>query len=265
MTKTWKRKMVYGLVIGCTTLALGGIAFADSEAPSPGGPMGMPSREHHEKMMKQHMGDELKELVNQGKITQAQAEQVLAFFNLKDQERKADFDKMKNMSPEERHAFIEQHRPQHHDMANDLQANAGLSAEQAQAVAEALRPPMPPEPRDFIKQAGEKLNGLVSLNTITQEQAEQVLTFFKSKDEERQADFEKMKSMTPEERHAFMEQHKPQHHNMANDLQANAGLSEAQAKAVAEALRPPMPPAHHMPHGHGSEGMPFEFGEEPQR
>lgn len=243
MMKNWKQKIVYGLVIGCTALALGGIALANEEqVPPPGGP-GRPCMEPPRMNMEQHVGDKLSNLVKTDKITQAQADQILAFFKAKGEERKAAFEKMQNMTPEERQAYWKEHKGQRPDMIAELKATANLTDDQAKLVAEELRPPMHPNMKEFGKHVRDNLNSLVAQNTITQAQADQVQAFFKAKAEEHKADFEKIKAMTPEERHTYMEQHNPDKDKMVAELKESANLTDDQAKAVFEALRP-----HHDKH-----------------
>lgn len=241
--KNWKQKIVYGLVIGCAALALGGIALANEEKVTPPGGPGRPCMEQPRMNIEQHIGDKLSNLVKTDKISQAQADQILAFFKAKGEERKAVREKMQNMTPEERQAYREEHKGQRLDMIADLKAAANLTDEQAKLVAEELRPPMHPRMKDFGKHVRDNLNNLVAQNTITQTQADQVLAFFKAKGEEHKANFEKVKGMTPEERHTYMEQHRPDINKMIAELKASANLSDEQAKAVFESLRP-----HHDKH-----------------
>jgi hypothetical protein len=103
-------------------------------------------------------------------------------------------------------------------------------------------------PKDIVQHVTQSLKNLVSNGTITQEQSEQVLSFLKEKEAERQADFDKTKDMSPEERKAYFDQHRPKcKPDIVNDLMINAGLSEDQAKTVADAIRPPQPPTSEPP------------------
>lgn len=139
MNKTFKQKVIYGLTIGCITLALGGIALANEQQAPPRcekGNMFQPGQ--HDRS--QHISDNLKKLVEQNTIDQVQADQILAFFKEKGEQRKAEFEKMKDMTSEERTAYMDQHKDQRPDIVADLQANANLTEDQAKAVAAVIHP-----------------------------------------------------------------------------------------------------------------------------
>jgi len=138
MRKSLRRKIVSGLVMGSMVLAMGTMAFAadstDTLPPmpqqmgqgGPGGPGGGPGGDFAK------MADNaLTRLVDQGTITASQKEELVAFFKAKDDERRAE---MKTKQDK-----------QHHDMLKEIQDAAGLSGDQAKAVDDALRPPMPPQ------------------------------------------------------------------------------------------------------------------------
>jgi hypothetical protein len=78
-----------------------------------------------------------------------------------------------------------------------------------------------PPKGDFIKKIEESLSKLVSDNTITTEQKEKIIAFFKAKEGKQ----------PPKE-----------HGDMLTDLMNAGNLSTEQAKIVDDALRPPTPP-----------------------
>jgi hypothetical protein len=96
--------------------------------------------------MRKHIAQSLAKLVSENTLTQEQAEKISAFFKQKEAERKADMEKAKDMTPAERDAFFKEKMSHHPDLVNDLKAAAGLSNEQAQTVADALRPHHPEPP-----------------------------------------------------------------------------------------------------------------------
>ena len=236
MVTTIKQRVVYGLVIGCITLALGGIAFAGNEQAKPDKAPCERGMHQMRPDFSQHVNDKLKTLVENNTISQAQADQIAAFLKTRAEERRAEFEKMKGMTPEERKAYREEHRAQRPDMIAGLEENAGLTEEQAKAVAEAIRPH---GHFDFARHMTDNLNQLVAQNTISQAQADQIQAFCQQKAEEHKAEFEKVKNMTPEERKAYMDEHKEQREKMFAELKASANLTEEQAKAVVTAIRPP--------------------------
>lgn len=96
--------------------------------------------------MRQHVNKVLDKLVNQGTLTRDQADKVLYFFKEKDKERKNDMEVMKDMTPEDREAYLHEKFNKRPDFIKELQNAADLSDEQAKTVADAIRPPHRPNP-----------------------------------------------------------------------------------------------------------------------
>jgi hypothetical protein len=142
------KKICCGLTIGCLFLSLGGLALANNASDSdnvihrPDSPpqADMPNPGH----MEQHIKKSLEKLVNEGTITKDQADKVIQFFKEKDSQRKAEMDKVKDMSPEDRETYLKQKFNNRPDFINELQSATDLSEEQAKIVADALRPPHRP-------------------------------------------------------------------------------------------------------------------------
>ncbi len=146
------KKVATGLVIGCLSLSFGTLALAHDrqEGPPPRGDLALPADMPNPADREHHISSKLVKLVSDNLITQDQADKLLNFFKQKDSqheaERKADMDKMKDMSPDERHAYLEQKFSQHPDFITELKSIADLSDEQAKNVADAIRPPHGPRP-----------------------------------------------------------------------------------------------------------------------
>ncbi|GMB01232.1 hypothetical protein [Pelosinus sp. IPA-1] len=141
------KKVVSGLIMGCLTLSFGALALAHSgeQGPMPGPGMMQEDRPHPEDRQ-QHINKALDKLATDGTITQDQVNKLKIFFREKDTERRADLEKMKDMSPEDRDTYLKEKFKNHPDSINDIKTAAELSEEQAKAVAEALRPPHVPNP-----------------------------------------------------------------------------------------------------------------------
>ncbi|CUH95041.1 hypothetical protein P22_1110 [Propionispora sp. 2/2-37] len=246
MNLSTRKKLVSGLIIGCLALSLGSLAFADEmkTCPPPQAENEATCRASNHPGGEKQLSDSLTKLVTEGTITQEQADKIQTFFKEKAAERQAAFEKMKKMTPEQRQAYLKKKSPRHSDLINDLKSAAGLSQEQAQVVAETLRPPRPFPPQERLQQIDTTLAQLVQQGTITQEQADELVQFFKEKAAEHKAEFEKTRDMTPEERQAFLKGKMPQQPDFINDLKNAAGLSDKQVRAVAAALHPPHGPHH---------------------
>jgi len=188
------RKLLCAITVGCIFLLLNGTILAsDLKTPSYSpGPLDK----------NQQLNFSLNKLTADGTITQQQADKVRQFFK------------------------------DHTDIIHDLVKYAGLSENQAKAVADSLCPPGPPPGRE--QHLINSLNKLVADGTITQPQADKVRQFLKQKDKEHQADFAKMPDRDAPP---------PNPPDIIRDLVKYAGLSENQAIAVADAIRPPgLPP-----------------------
>ena len=120
---------------------------------------------------------------------------------------------------------------------------------------DAVQTDRPPQPGDHIQRLQTTLNKLVEKKVIDLEQSHRVMLFFLQKDADRKTEWEKVKSMTPEERDAYLEQQCIQRckkrPDLIKDLMENAGLSPEQAKALAQEMRPPHGPGR----GPGPEGQ----------
>lgn len=142
------KKIVSGLIMGCLTLSFGALALAhDGErGPMPGPDIKMQEDRHHPGNRQEHLNKILDKLASEGKITQDQVGKLKSFFKEKDTERRADMEKMKDMSPEDRDTYLKEKFKNHPDFINDIKTAAELSEEQVKEVAEALRPPHGPNP-----------------------------------------------------------------------------------------------------------------------
>ena len=131
----WHKRILSALVLGSLALSIAAVSIAQAAPPHPGDPA-------------QRLQATLSKLVEKKVIDAEQSHRVMLFFQQKDTERKAEWEKMKNMTPEERDAYMEQQciqrckkRP---DLIKDLMEGAGLSQEQAKALAQEMRPPHGP-------------------------------------------------------------------------------------------------------------------------
>ncbi|AJQ26297.1 hypothetical protein [Pelosinus fermentans] len=99
-----------------------------------------------------------------------------------------------------------------------------------------------PNPEDREKHMKIFMDKLLNDSIITQEQAAKLISFFKEKDDQRKTEMEKTRFMTPEERDAFFKEKFNQRPDMIKELKDAADLSDEQAKAVDDTLRPPHRP-----------------------
>lgn len=239
MKKQLTNKIAAGVAAGCILLSLAGLALANDskgDLPPRQGKPAMHHRMANPACMEQHLSNSLTKLVAQGTITKDQSDKALSFFKEKAAQRQAAMEKTKDMSPDERRAYMQEHFKNRSNMRDELKKAAGFSDEQAKAVTEALRPQH--NAKEMEQRMTNNLKNMVEKGTISQTQADQLAKFFKEKGEQRKAEFEKIKNMTPEERKTYREQNRKDRPNFINEIKAAADLSDDQAKAVAETLRP---------------------------
>lgn len=130
------RITAYCLLAGLLAVSTAGTVLAHGPGPESG---------QRPPDMMEHITNNLKDLVSDGTISQEESDKILGFFEEKDARMKADFEKTKDMTPEERREYFDKNRPKDcPDMVKDLMNAAGLSEDQAKKVAGALRPPKHP-------------------------------------------------------------------------------------------------------------------------
>lgn len=138
----------------------------------------------------------LKEMVTGGVIDQTTADKLEAFF----EQKRAAFRQQKTQSNTGGQPF---------DLLSQAVSEGVITQAQADAIRdyqqkarEKAREEQQSKRNEYIKQA---LAALVKDSVINQEQADKISSYLKSQQEARQAEMEKIKAMTPEERQAYMQ------------------------------------------------------------
>jgi glutamyl-tRNA reductase len=167
--------------------------------------------------------------------------------NKKDEARKAEMEKVKAMTEEERKAYFEANKPTFKvDMFEELVAEGIINQTQADKIKAAL--PKGGEHEGVMKAKIDfttAFDSLVSAGTITQAQEDKIVEFMKQKAEARKAEMEKVKAMTEEERKAYFEANKAKERpDLFKELVDAGILNQAQADAAKKAL-----PEHSGPRG----------------
>ncbi len=206
----------------------------------------------------------LDELIAAGVIDQATADRLSEFMKQQAAERKAEMEKVKEMTAEERQAYMESR--QNAGKAGCL-SEAVAAGVITQAQADAIQELLPQKPADNGRgMAGRRqeqpfdLNELIAAGTIDQTTADRLSEFMKQQAAERKAEMEKVKEMTAEERQAYMESR--QNAGKAGCLSeavAAGVITQAQAEAIQELL--PQKPADN---GRGMAGRRQEKQEQEQ-
>lgn len=191
---------------------------------------------------------QLDSLVKAGTITQEQEDKIVSYFKEKQSAMKAEMDKVKAMSEDERKAYMEQKKADRKaqgkvDMFKDLVAQNIITQEQADAITKSFQESM----KERIKQGEEKqktglktqLDKLVTAGTITQEQEDKITNYLKQKQDERKTEMDKIKAMSEADRKAYMEQKKAEKKSaektdVLKELVSQNIISQDQADAISK-------------------------------
>lgn len=199
---------------------------------------------------KEMMQTKLDKLVDTGIITKDDASEILDFLNEKMEEREAAFEKVKDMTVEERREYLKENRPEKGSFIKELVDEGIITEEQGSDINKL----MPDHRKGFSKKKGHSkdrakgmINDQVEKGTISQEKATKILEFIAKKEEERNEFFEKVRDMTAEEKKAYFEENKPQRGNLMEELVEEGIITQDEADELSKNL----PKYHKGSKGHG--------------
>lgn len=187
---------------------------------------------------------QLESLVEAGTITKEQSDKITEFINQKNEERKAEMEKVNSMNAEERKAYFKsQNDAEKTDMLKELVDNKIINQEQADKLKASLSEKIGRgEGIDYkIKNNCENLkttlDTLVESGKITQAQEDKIISFMNEKRELKKAEMEKVKNMTEDERKTYFENQKSVEKNdMFKELVDNGTLTQTEADVIKDAL-----------------------------
>ena len=194
-------------------------------------------------------------LVKEGIITQEVADKITAYMEEKNTERKAEMEKIKAMSEDERKAYFENQKSsttesieKKADWLSEMLTSGVLTQEQVDSIKaynEKQRQVMQEEQKTKRQeQITTGLDGLVSAGTITEDLKGTIIEYLDTQEETRNAEMEKVKAMSDDERKAYLESKKDTFQDTAkgmkfsplNALVDEGTLTQDQADAVAKVL-----------------------------
>lgn len=175
----------------------------------------------------------LDELVTEGTITQTQEDELLAHFQEKAEERKAKFEEMKNMTPEERQAAREVNKGEKPEPLSEVVEEGIISQEEADAIKDKMHE-LRQEKRQEAMQT--RLNMLVEKEVITEDQVDDILEVLEKEAANREANFEKMKDMSKEERQAYKQEMRETRKDILTQLVKDGTITQEQSDALAKML-----------------------------
>ncbi|WP_097026492.1 hypothetical protein [Clostridium peptidivorans] len=187
---------------------------------------------------------QLESLVESGTITKEQSDKITEFINQKNEERKAEMEKVNSMNAEERMAYFKsQNDAKKTDMLKELVDNKIISQEQADKLKASLSEEIGRgKGIDYrIKNNCENLkttlDTLVESGKITQSQEDKIISFMNEKRELKKAEMEKVKNMTEDERKTYFESQKSVEKNdMFKELVDNGTLTQTEVDVIKAAL-----------------------------
>ncbi|WP_432666401.1 hypothetical protein R9X47_08630 [Wukongibacter baidiensis] len=95
------------------------------------------------------LAEVLEKIVEDGTLSQDKADKILSFINAKEDERKAEFEKTKDMTREEKKAYFEENRPQKGNLLDELVEEEIITQDEADTLSTIF--PQPKDNRGFKK------------------------------------------------------------------------------------------------------------------
>jgi polyhydroxyalkanoate synthesis regulator phasin len=188
----------------------------------------------------------LEEMVKDGTLTQSEMDKITAFQKEKHESMKAEMDKVKNMTAEERKNYLGTKKTEHQNLLTELVSKRIIT----QAKADAIKAKMEQKNQEMkaarLNEMKSQLGTLVKKGTINQGQADKVIEYMNQmkekvkieKDNITQTEKDKIKNMTEKERKAYFEKIRGEKGNFLKELVDNGTLTQDQANAVRDSIRP---------------------------
>jgi polyhydroxyalkanoate synthesis regulator phasin len=193
-------------------------------------------------------------MVKDGTLTQSEADKITTYQKTKQESMKAEMDKVEKMTVEERKSYLSSKKTDGQGLLTELVSKGIVT----QAKADAIKAKMQQKSLEMktarLNEMKSQLGTLVTKGTINQAQADKVIDYMsqmngKAKIEKgnmTQAEKDKVKNMTEEERKAYFDKVKGNKGNFLKELVDNGTLTQDQSNAISEIIRPQ--------HGRGTKG-----------
>ncbi len=190
-----------------------------------------------DQQMQQQWHQGLATLVAKGSITEEQSGQILTFLESNNQKMSNLSEKLKDMNPEQRAQYLKE-SINTKDAISQMVEQGMITQQQADAVREVI--PSFMRTVHLTKQSPQQLqanlNELVSKGTITEEQATNILTFLETNHQEMQLMLERIKDMSPEQRTQYLKENFSNRKELVSQMVDKGILSQQQADAVKEVV-----------------------------
>lgn len=150
----------------------------------------------------------LEELVEDGILTSSQLDEVKAFF--------------------------EENKDKKIKVHSEIVDQGILTQEQMDTIHEKLKEKKAADKQEKMQ---EILDSFVESGIITEDEVSAILDFISERQEERKSEFDKIKSMTPEEKKAYLKENEPKKGDLWRELTEEGIITEEQADSIHEKLR----------------------------
>ena len=174
-------------------------------------------------------GPDLQSFVDEKIITQEQAKKIETFLEKRKEEKKAELDKLKKLSKEEREDYLKEHYKTRPDIFGDLVSSKIITQDQANKIKESISRRMDDKLQAVLKNE-------VSKGTINQEQLDKINQFIVKKKEEIRLQREKIKALPDAERKAYWEATKETRTDFLTELVDEGIITEQQRDALSKSL-----------------------------
>lgn len=241
--KNIKTKVITGLLAGGMLLSISGVALASTNGNSSFIPFkhGKIDAKSMRKPMADNFKTKLDSLVTSGTITQEQEDKITSYIKQKEDEKKAEINRIKSMNAEDRKSYLESNKPQQkQDLIKDLVDQGILTQDQADKVKGTVK--IAPQGRPDMKRGFEnsfktQLDAQIKSGVITQDDEDKILTYTKQEEEKRKAEETNLKNMNDEQKKAYFESKKSEtRKNIFDNLVEKDILSKEKADALKKAL-----------------------------
>lgn len=181
--------------------------------------------------------DILPELVKDGTISQGEADRISAYMDERHSKKKAEMDKIKDMTEDQKKQYFANRKGQRKDIFSDLVADKIITKEKADAIKAKLREKGEAKREERIKNITTSLDKLVKDGTISKEQENKIIENIKVKHEEKTGLEEKVKNMTSEERKNYFEKQRAEKKGFLSEMVEKGELTKEQADAIRKVIK----------------------------
>ncbi|EYE89500.1 hypothetical protein Q428_02475 [Fervidicella metallireducens AeB] len=215
-----------GFLLGAVILTTGVSALATEKSPKENGKKFKTEKKFdlnkQGKKINKHedLKNVLSQLVKEGTITQEDMNKITAYLDAKKQEKKQNFKEGKDGTKI--------------DIFTDMVNKGLISKSKADAIKDRLHSLKEAKRKERLDMLNKQLDTLVEKGTITKEQKNQILSYMEQRHQEKQAEHEKIKNMTKEEREKYFKSKEFKKQNILSEMVEKGIITKSQSEALKE-------------------------------